>query len=169
MHLKMKALVLIWTAVFVGTMAAQTSPDVAESNRIYVTTSGPGLKPKTGMIGLHLETMMDAAPVKGVPFCATITTEHTQVFADGNRIHSTDDSTLCRDSAGRTRREAGLNLLGAMPQRVEWEALRPMPWRAGHPTSFFIKRSIRIQVNLHLLPKVLAIRRSTAFMLPVRA
>jgi hypothetical protein len=61
--------------------------------------------------------MMEAAPVKGAPFCATLTTEHTQVFADGNRIHSADDSTLCRDSAGRTRREAGLNLLGAMPQK----------------------------------------------------
>jgi hypothetical protein len=59
----------------------------------------------------------DMTPVKGAPFCAVITTEHTQAFADGNRIHSTDSSTLCRDSEGHTWREASLNLLGAAPQQ----------------------------------------------------
>ena len=33
-----------------------------------------------------------------MPFCATIATECTQVFADGKRIHTTDNSTLCRDT-----------------------------------------------------------------------
>jgi hypothetical protein len=56
---------------------------------------------------------MDASPVKGAPFCATVTTEHTQAFADGNRIHTTNNSSLCRDSEGRTRRDADLNLMGA--------------------------------------------------------
>jgi hypothetical protein len=55
--------------------------------------------------------------VKGAPFCATVTTEHTQPFADGNRIHTTESSALCRDSEGRTRREASLNLLGAAAQQ----------------------------------------------------
>jgi len=59
----------------------------------------------------------DMTPVKGAPFCATVTTEHTQPFADGNRIHTTESSTLCRDSEGRTRREARLNLLGAAAQQ----------------------------------------------------
>ena len=59
---------------------------------------------------------MDIEPVKGAPFCATVTTDHTQTFADGNRIHTTDSSAVCRDSQGRTRREASLNLLGAAPQ-----------------------------------------------------
>jgi hypothetical protein len=67
------------------------------------------------MISMHVDSM-DAAPAKGAPFCATVTTEHTQLLADGNRIHTTDSSELCRDSEGRTRREAGLNLLGAAPQ-----------------------------------------------------
>ena len=58
----------------------------------------------------------DMAPVKGAPFCATITTEHTQVFADGNRIHTTDPSSWCRDSQGRTRRESTLELMGAAAQ-----------------------------------------------------
>lgn len=57
----------------------------------------------------------DAAPIKGAPFCATVVTEHTQNLSDGNRIHTSESSQLCRDSQGRTRRDAGLNLLGAAP------------------------------------------------------
>jgi hypothetical protein len=67
------------------------------------------------MIAMHVEDI-DTPSVKSVPFCAAVTTEHTQSFADGNRIHTSDASTSCRDSEGRTRREAGLNLLGAGPQ-----------------------------------------------------
>jgi hypothetical protein len=67
-------------------------------------------------IGMHLESRMDVAPVKGAPFCANIATDHTQSFADGNRIHTTENSMVCRDSEGRTRREANLNLLGASSQ-----------------------------------------------------
>jgi hypothetical protein len=77
---------------------------------------GPAaLGPKAGIVTMHVEDM-DAAPVKGAPFCGTIATEHTQTFSDGNRIHTTENSTLCRDGAGRTRREASLNLLGAATQ-----------------------------------------------------
>lgn len=72
--------------------------------------------PRGAMLGMHLEESMDVAPVKGAPFCATVTTEHTQTFADGNRIHTAENSNICRDSEGRTRREASLNLLGAGPQ-----------------------------------------------------
>lgn len=70
---------------------------------------------KAGMVTMHAEGM-DVEPVKGAPFCATVVTEHTQAFADGNRIHTTDNSSLCRDSDGRIRREAELNLLGAGSQ-----------------------------------------------------
>jgi hypothetical protein len=67
-------------------------------------------------MAFRTQSLMDAAPVKGSPFCATITSDHTQQFADGNRIHTTEDSQMCRDSQGRTRREAQLELLGAVPQ-----------------------------------------------------
>lgn len=109
MRLKMNAFALITAAVLVVGAVAQAPPDVA----------GPATAAAmhSGMMSMHLENNMDAAPVKGVPFCANISTEHTQTFADGNRIHSTDSSTLCRDSEGRTRREAGLNLLGAGPEK----------------------------------------------------
>jgi hypothetical protein len=67
------------------------------------------------MVTMRIDTM-DAAPAKGAPFCATVVTEHTQSLADGNRIHTSDSSMLCRDSEGRIRREAGLNLLEAGQQ-----------------------------------------------------
>jgi hypothetical protein len=95
-----------------ATIAAAQAPDSAP-----VFFGGGAAAPATkAMVGLQVSDM-DAAPVKGAPFCASITTEHTQIFADGNRIHTTDASTLCRDSEGRTRREAGLNLLGAAAQK----------------------------------------------------
>lgn len=70
---------------------------------------------KAGMVTMRVDDT-DVEPAKGAPFCATVTTEHTQAFADGNRIHTTDSSSVCRDGEGRTRREASLNLLGAGAQ-----------------------------------------------------
>ena len=129
MRLKMTALSLIVITAQVASVAAQTSPDSAPG-----AISGPpgiALPLKSGMIGRRIDNM-DATPLKGAPFCAVIATEHTQVFADGNRIHTTDNSTLCRDSQGRTRREAGLNLLGFTPQksgtRLITPTTRPPTW-----------------------------------------
>jgi len=75
-------------------------------------TAGPSISslPHGGVIA-HVEDSINDATVKGVPFCAAVTTEHTQSFADGNRIHTVDSSSLCRDRAGRTRSETNLNLL----------------------------------------------------------
>src|SRR5262245_52270612 len=81
------------------------------------TMGAPMLPAVTPKVGLSVAADVDLTPVKGAPFCAVIVTEHTQPFADGNRIHTSDSSTLCRDSEGRTRREAGLNLLGAAAQQ----------------------------------------------------
>ncbi len=110
--LALAALVLMALIALVPIMSAQGSP---ESGAVVAGAAGelPPLPPKGGMLAMHADNMIDAPPVKGAPFCATVVTEHTQVFADGNRIHTADNSMLCRDSEGRTRREAGLNLLGA--------------------------------------------------------
>lgn len=43
--------------------------------------------------------------VKGAPYCATAVHENVQVLADGNRIVRRQQSQLCRDGEGRTRRE----------------------------------------------------------------
>jgi hypothetical protein len=107
MRSKTSILVLTVMAVLAVGMAAQTTESSGPVTAMAMHDGGPGA------IAMHLENHMDVAPVKGTPFCANVTTDHTQSFADGNRIHSTDSSTVCRDSEGRTRREAGLNLLGA--------------------------------------------------------
>jgi hypothetical protein len=111
MHWKMIVLALFITAALGLTAVAQGAPEPVFMG------AGPGmpLQAHAGMVSMHVDAM-DAAPVKGAPFCATVVTEHTQSLADGNRIHTTDSSTLCRDGEGRTRREAGLNLLGATQQ-----------------------------------------------------
>ena len=88
-------------------LSAQT-PDASYATR------EDGLKSKL-MAKFRIDAQ-EAAPIKGAPFCATVVTEHTQNLSDGNRIHTSESSQLCRDSQGRTRRDAGLNLLGAAPQ-----------------------------------------------------
>lgn len=93
---------------------AQAAPGSEPTPRISINAN-LAMQAKTGMIGMRTDNL-EVSPVKNSPFCATITTEHTQIFGDGNRIHTTENSTLCRDSEGRTRREAELNLLGAVSQ-----------------------------------------------------
>jgi len=111
MNSKVKAFVLVSVMTLFGRVAAQT-----DSPQLMKVLPGFGVtQTKVGAVSLRPE-MMDAEPVKGLPFCATILTEHTQVFADGNRIHTTDNSTLCRDSEGRVRRESALTLLGPAAQ-----------------------------------------------------
>lgn len=43
--------------------------------------------------------------VKGAPYCATAVHENVQTLNDGNRIVRKQQSQLCRDGEGRTRRE----------------------------------------------------------------
>jgi hypothetical protein len=96
----------------VGAVSAQTDspPPLARA----LPDFGP-LQAKASMVSVRSE-IMDAEPVKGSPFCATISSEHTQNFADGNRIHTSDNSTMCRDGEGRMRRESTLMLLGPAAQ-----------------------------------------------------
>lgn len=112
MNTRMNAFVLVTVMMLPVSMSAQTD---AVPPLMKVLPEGGVLQANAGIISLRTE-IMDAEPVKGVPFCATISTEHTQVFVDGNRIHTADNSTLCRDSEGRTRREASLTLFGAAAQ-----------------------------------------------------
>jgi hypothetical protein len=105
--------------LLLGTASAQLPPLPPAPGDAIATFSSPGMpmQMKVSTMGFRVSDNMDASPVKGDPFCGTITSEHTQVFADGNRIHTTDTSTLCRDSQGRIRREAEINLLGAPAQK----------------------------------------------------
>ncbi len=60
------------------------------------------------------EPGMPGRVVKNAPFTGDLTTETTQILADGNHIHQTTTAHLVRDSEGRTRREQSLNGLGVL-------------------------------------------------------
>jgi hypothetical protein len=111
MHLKVGFLILCGITLFAGSLAAQGPPETG----FFMNFGPPGPSMQGAHIAMKIDSM-DAAPVKGAPFCATVNTEHTQSLSDGNRIHTTEGSQMCRDSEGRIRREAGLNLMGAAPQ-----------------------------------------------------
>jgi hypothetical protein len=113
MRWKMNLLTLCAITLFAASLAAQGPPET----NFFVNFGGAAGGPMQARTNFAMKIdSMDADPVKGAPFCATVKTEHTQTLSDGNRIHTTDSSQICRDSEGRIRRDAGLNLMGAAPQ-----------------------------------------------------
>jgi hypothetical protein len=57
---------------------------------------------------------IEVAPVKNAPFAAQAVTEFTQTLGDGNRIERLYQSSVARDSRGRTRREEEIALVGPL-------------------------------------------------------
>jgi hypothetical protein len=53
-------------------------------------------------------------PVKGAPYSAQAITESRQRLADGNEIVNTSETTIYRDTQGRTRREQNLKTIGGL-------------------------------------------------------
>jgi hypothetical protein len=61
----------------------------------------------------------ESETVTGAPYSAEAVTEFVQRLADGNRISRESKAQIARDSAGRTRREQGLAMLGPMVNTPE--------------------------------------------------
>lgn len=57
--------------------------------------------------------------VTGAPYSAEAVTEFAQTLADGNRIVRHSKAEISRDSLGRTRREEGISMLGAVVNAPE--------------------------------------------------
>ena len=57
---------------------------------------------------------IEVTPVKNAPFSAQAVTEFTQTLGDGNRIERRYESSVSRDSRGRTRREEEIALIGPL-------------------------------------------------------
>jgi hypothetical protein len=74
----------------------------------------PPLPPPDGQFFfLHSEPLFGGLDTtKVAPFSAQAVTETTQVLGDGNQINHNETSQLYRDSAGRTRRESTLTVVG---------------------------------------------------------
>jgi hypothetical protein len=88
-------------------LAASSYALAQQSGNVIYQSSGPASLP----IGGPFEKI-SRAPVKGVPYSATITNESVQTLADGNRIAQTSTGTIARDSEGRTRQDAPLPTSG---------------------------------------------------------
>jgi len=83
--------------------------------------------------------------VTGAPYSAQAVTEHTQVLADGNTIHTTTTANIYRDSQGRTRREQELGAIG--------------PWAAEGGSRKVIAISDPVGGSLYMLnPKTMVAR-----------
>ena len=148
MYWKINVLALMLAGALVGSAAAQGSPE--SGLMLSGGVGGAALQTRTGMVTMRIDTM-DAAPVKGAPFCATVVTEHTQSLADGNRIHTSDSSMLCRDSEGRVRREAGLNLLEAGQQTSAPKLITIVDPVAG--VRYLLDTENKIAQKMPLLPE----------------
>jgi hypothetical protein len=97
-------------------------PGLAQKFDIVLAQSGLNVDPLTmpgtfGSVAMDFHTMPFAfaeETVIGAPYSAEPVTEMIQTLADGNRIVRKSSAAVYRDSAGRTRREQGLAVLGQM-------------------------------------------------------
>jgi hypothetical protein len=92
-----------------GAVAIQTAPAPppgAPSDHVFVAPIMAGKMMVEGF-GADLERT-----IKGAPFTAQAMTSTTQVLGDGNRIVQNSESSLARDSEGRTRREMSVDKIG---------------------------------------------------------
>jgi TonB family protein len=94
------------------------SPDgniVIQRERVIQGPEGPQapLPPGSNFVFVAHEMIFDGKLVKGAPYSAQAVTEMTQTLSDGNRIVNKSNSSVYRDSEGRTRREHTLQSIGA--------------------------------------------------------
>jgi hypothetical protein len=148
----MRGITLLFLAtilMFGASSFAQTTDTI---QTVHVAGAAPAPGPGIAM-SFRTETM-DAATVKGVPFCATVTNSHLQTFADGNRISTSDSSMVCRDGEGRMRREAQLDLLGAVPDGGAPKIITITDPVAG--VRYMLDTQAKIARKTPLNPKVIA-------------
>ncbi len=117
----MFALAAVVTAAFaqvgVVTMKAPGSGTEPAGDVLFQAQGPPmPLPPGGGMVQFaYAEFGGSGKVVKGAPYSAQVTTEHTQTLADGNTIHNIQTGAMYRDSEGRTRREQPLGPIGPLP------------------------------------------------------
>src|SRR5271169_4601237 len=119
---------LVWTA-FAGMAAVAVCAQAQEAGAVVIhkevhaigaepsdvlmyNPAGPASLGPVTMDFLGAEMSFGDKAVKGAPYSAEAVTETTQMLADGNRITHKSNASVYRDSAGRTRREETLSVLG---------------------------------------------------------
>lgn len=92
---------------FTAAVPADTTQD-----HIMYRSEAAGGAPHGTIEFIATEMSIDGRTVKGAPYSAEAITETSQVLGDGNRISRKTQSSVARDSEGRTRREASLPGIG---------------------------------------------------------
>jgi hypothetical protein len=96
-----------------GTWVRATGGEAGAHYSFTTSTDANGAAPQVRV--LSNEFNFDSKVVKGAPYSAEGVTETIQTLGDGNRIVRTSSAKLYRDSAGRTRREQALSVVGNWP------------------------------------------------------
>lgn len=91
---------------------APPSPPPPGHDVFYMRMGGGPMGPDDSIGFVGFEADLGGKTVTGAPFSATISTQTTQVLADGNHINRTTSGTIARDSQGRTRRDMTLPAIG---------------------------------------------------------
>src|ERR1022692_4390922 len=97
-------LALVGLSAFAAAQSETPAPPPPPPHDMNVTFGG-------GFIGgmMH-DGMEEGRVVKGVPMSGEMVVTRDQTLADGNSIHTQNQTTIYRDSAGRMRREIGFEL-----------------------------------------------------------
>jgi hypothetical protein len=99
-------------SIMLAAGAGAMAQNVTTTQGATVSGEGPG-GPHIRMHFGEKFGLDEGKVVKGVPFTAQATIEHTQTLSDGNHIRVTHTASLFRDSEGRVRRE--MNITGIAP------------------------------------------------------
>ena len=111
--MKTRRLAILLTAVIAVTAPAASAQQAASrgggggGRGAILVSPGEGLK-------ITESAPIEVTPVKNAPFSAQAVTEFTQTLGDGNRIERRYESSVARDSRGRTRREEEIALIGPL-------------------------------------------------------
>ena len=103
---RVAALVLVGMTLSAAAADAQWTTSGGGRGAVYVA-GGEGFK-------ITESAPIEVTPVKNAPFAAQAVTEFTQTLEDGNRIERRYQSSVARDSRGRTRREEEIALIGPL-------------------------------------------------------
>ena len=101
-------------AAFLSIFIAGSGPSVLAQSRGGGGGRGVALADSAVTLKVTESAPIEVTPVKNAPFSAQAVTEFTQTLGDGNRIERLYQSSVARDSRGRTRREEEIALIGPL-------------------------------------------------------
>ena len=123
---KILALIAVIFLFCAGASAQNVPPSEAGANVMFLQSAAAGPAGPVISDGMFFSAELpgNGKVVTGAPFTATVSTEMTQILADGNRINNKTTASSARDSQGRTRREETMGMVG--------------PWHGNGPKLVFI-------------------------------